>query len=98
MWADIGVFISVTAVFFAIVFFVKDSFGLMSNRLGDFLGGISYSLYLLHLPVYWQVRKLEIESLELQFLIFIICSLLVAHLSFKYFETPTSKYIRKKLM
>lgn len=51
MWKDVGILFTVSFVCFSLVFFVPDDNIILSNFIGDFLGKISYSLYLLHLPV-----------------------------------------------
>lgn len=94
MWQDIGVLFPVSLVFFFIVFLVPDKNIFLSNRLGDFLGKISYSLYLLHLPVLWQLSKPAKEHPEIFLIVFIIASIGVAYLSYMLLENPARKAIR----
>ena len=44
MWDDMGLLMMMALVFSAVLFLVPDRNPLMANRLGDFLGRISYSL------------------------------------------------------
>jgi peptidoglycan/LPS O-acetylase OafA/YrhL len=94
MWHDVGVLFAISLVFFFIVFFVPDKNVLMSNRIGDFLGKISYSLYLLHLPVLSQLAKPAQESPWIFLAVFLIASTGVAYLSYLLFESPARKAIR----
>ncbi|MCO7222712.1 acyltransferase [Pleionea sp. CnH1-48] len=93
MWLSYEVLLVMSAVFYCIVFLVPDGSRLLSNRLGDFIGKISYSLYLLHMPILWQVNKLEM-SLELKLVVFVLLSTFVAYLSFRFIEKPLAKWIR----
>ena len=94
MWRDVGVLFAVSLVFFLILFLVPDKNTFLSNRIGDFLGKISYSLYLLHLPVLWQIEKLAIVQLELQLLLFLTCALSISYISFIIIERPLGNAIR----
>ena len=51
MWSDVGVLAVMSAVFFAVVFLVPPGNFLLENPIGDYVGKISYSIYLLHVPV-----------------------------------------------
>ncbi len=95
MWSDIGVFVIVSMIFYCVVFLVPNSNSLMANKFGDFLGRVSYSLYLLHMPVLWQLKKYAVEGDEINLLILIIISLIVSYVSYRLIERPSSKYIRK---
>ncbi len=97
MWLSFEVLFVFSAMFFSIVYLVPDDNVLLSNKLGDFVGKVSYSLYLLHMPVLWQINKLEI-NIEFKFLLFIVLSLLLAYISYKSIELPLSKIIRRKVL
>lgn len=94
MWLSYEVLLVISAVFFCLVFLVPDNNILLVNQFGDFIGKISYSLYLLHMPIIVQVNKLD-TSIEFKLLLSFILSLLVAYLSLKYFEQPAAKLIRR---
>ena len=93
MWLSYEVLLVMGAIFFCIVYLVPDNNILLSNKIGDFLGKISYSLYLLHMPIILQLNKLGI-SVELKLLLFLLLSVLVAYLSYRYLERPLANLVR----
>lgn len=98
-WSDLKVLLALSAVFFAVVFFVPDDNPLLSNRLGDFLGQISYSLYLLHLPILWNLRRhteiLENHGVWVLLVVFLAASILVSYLVYRIVELPCRTWIRR---
>ena len=60
MWLSYEVLLVMSSVFFCVVFLVPNNNILLSNKLGDFLGKVSFSLYLLHMPIISFVNKLTI--------------------------------------
>jgi len=94
-WSDIDVLIILAMVFFSIAFLVPDQNALMANRYGDFLGKISYSLYLWHMPILWQMNKLQIENNGLFLLSYLCVCLLLSYVSFQLIERPSSRLIRR---
>jgi peptidoglycan/LPS O-acetylase OafA/YrhL len=96
MWLSYEVLIVMSTVFFCVVFLVPDNNVLLANKIGDFIGKISYSLYLLHMPIIEQVNKIDL-SIELKLLISFALSVLVAYISFRYFEKPVAKLISSML-
>ena len=95
MWLSYEVLLVMASVFFAIVFFVPDNNRVLANRVGDLLGKISYSLYLLHMPIILLVNKLSV-SVELKLFISLLASIMVAFVSYTYFEKPVAELIRNK--
>jgi len=95
MWLSYEVLLVMASVFFAIVFFVPDNNRVLANRVGDLLGKISYSLYLLHMPIILLVNKLSV-SVELKLFISLLASIMVAFVSYTYFEKPVANLIRNK--
>ena len=94
MWLSYEVLLVMASVFFAVVFLVPETNRLVANRLGDLLGKISYSLYLLHMPIILLVNKLSV-SVELKLFISLVTSIIVAFVSYTYFEKPVANLIRK---
>lgn len=92
MWLSYEVLLVMSAIFFCVVFLVPDNNRLLANKLGDFIGKISYSLYLLHMPIIQQINQLDL-SVELKLLFSFLLSVLVAYLSFRFFEKPAAKII-----
>jgi peptidoglycan/LPS O-acetylase OafA/YrhL len=95
MWLSYEVLIVMSTVFFCIVFLVPNNNILLANKIGDFLGKISYSLYLLHMPIIEKVNQFNL-SIELKFILSLVLSLLAAFISYRYFEKPVAKLIRSK--
>lgn len=94
MFKDLGVLLIISVVFFCCVFLVPDSNPLLANGLGDYLGKISYSLYLLHIPVL-KVLDSFIVSYPMPGLpVFILAAILVATVSYYLLELPSRKLIR----
>jgi peptidoglycan/LPS O-acetylase OafA/YrhL len=93
MWLSYEVLFVMSAVFFCIVFLVPNNSFFLANKLGDFIGKISYSLYLLHLPIITKVNQLAI-SVEIKLLLSLVLSVLTAYISYLCFERPVAKLIR----
>lgn len=93
MWLSYEVLFVMSSVFFCIVFLVPNNNVLLANKLGDFMGKISYSLYLLHMPIILQVNKFNLST-EVKLLLSLVLSILVAFMSYRYFEKPLAKLIR----
>ena len=94
MWMDVGIFFSVSLVFFLIIFLVPDDDALISNCIGDFLGKISYSLYLLHLPILLQIKDQAVKFPELFLPIFLIMAIVVSYVSYLVMENPLRLAVR----
>lgn len=95
MWLSYEVLLVMSSVFFGIVYLVPDNNIVLVNRFGDFLGKISYSLYLLHMPIIILVNELNL-AVELKLILSFALSVLIAFVSFKYFERPVARFIRNK--
>lgn len=95
MWLNYEVLIVTASVFACIVFLVPNSSKILANRVGDFLGKISYSLYLLHMPILPLIAQLSL-AIELKLLLFIALSLCAATVSFYCVEKPISQWFRQR--
>ena len=94
MWLSYEVLLVMSTVFFCIVFLVPDNNIFLANKLGDFIGKISYSLYSLHMPIIVKVNLLGI-SVEIKLLLSLFLSVLAAYISYRYFERPVARIIRR---
>ncbi len=93
-WRDVGVFFIVSLVFFIFTFLIPDGDKLTSNRIGDYLGKISYSLYLLHVPILWQISGQAIQNPWLFLPIFLVLTIIISQLSYSMIESPSRRLIR----
>jgi peptidoglycan/LPS O-acetylase OafA/YrhL len=93
-WSDVGVFLVIAAVFFSQIFLVPNNSAFLSNPFGDFLGKISYSLFLLHVPTLalTQVPAREYPAAFLP--AFVALSVVAASISYFVVENPARKAIR----
>ncbi|WP_462174412.1 acyltransferase family protein [Pseudoalteromonas xiamenensis] len=95
MWLSYEVLLVMGSIFFAVLYLVPDTNVVLSNNLTDFLGKISYSLYLLHLPI---IRIVENWAFSVEFKLLASLSLGIAsaYLSFRYFEYPVAQWIKRQ--
>jgi len=97
LWNDPLVLGVVVAVFLLILFGVPDQSRVLSNSVGDFLGRISYSLYLLHVPIMTGVRRLGLTG-TVGFVVFASLSIVVAFAVYTTIEVPAQRLLRKRLL
>jgi len=93
MWLSYEVLFVMSTVFFSVVFLVPNSNIFLANKVGDFLGKVSYSLYLLHMPIIVMVNKINI-NIEFKLLLSLSLSILFAYISYIFFERPIASRIR----
>lgn len=93
MWLSYEVLLVMSAVFFCVVFLVPNNNIFLANKFGDFFGKISYSLYLLHMPIITKVNQFAL-SVEMKLLLSFVLSVLVAYISYRCFEKPVANAIR----
>ncbi|ALU42409.1 hypothetical protein [Pseudoalteromonas rubra] len=65
----------------------------LANKVGDCFGKISYSLYLLHMPVIAFVHQFD-WAVEIKLLTSFLLSVAVAFVFFVCIEKPLARYIR----
>lgn len=94
MWSDPLILACMSAIFFTVVFLVPSRNLLLENRIGDAIGAISYSLYLLHYPVLLCMKKLGYAKDFSGLVLFLACSIATAALSFLLVESPMRRKIR----
>ena len=94
MWFNPLILLVMGLVFFCVVFLVPQGNRLLENRAGDFLGKISYSLYLLHFPILLVLGKWGLVHGVSGLLLFLAISIVAATASFHFFEAPMRRRIR----
>ncbi len=97
MWKDLEILFIVSLIFFFFIFLTPENDRLLANRVGDFLGKISYSLYLLHIPILWKIKPLASNNPELVFFLFIILSIFISYLSYLLIEKPSRAYLKQRI-
>jgi peptidoglycan/LPS O-acetylase OafA/YrhL len=95
-WSDERVLALLAAAFFAIVFLVPDNDRLLENPVGDFLGKVSYSLYLLHYPLLRLLLALGVARGPLGLVLFLGLALFGSYVSYRMFEWPMRQAIRSR--
>lgn len=98
LWFDPRVLVAFTAIFFVIVFLVPTKNRLLENQLGDFIGKISYSIYLLHYPILLFLKDLGFTQNAFGFLVFIAVTFLLSSISYRYLEVPARSWIKSRAM
>jgi len=93
MWLNYEVLLVMSAVFFSVVYMVPDNNPFLVNKLGDFIGKISFSLYLLHMPLIILLNEFSMVT-ELKLILFVSLSVLVAYVSYRFIEVPFAKGVR----
>ena len=94
MWLDPGILVCVSLIFFAVVFLVPPGNPLLENKVGDKVGQVSYSLYLLHYPLLLALKKAGLATGVLGLTIFLVLSMALAVASFFLVEAPAREKIR----
>ncbi len=93
LWEDPKSLLLIGFVFFVILHLVSDDCTFLSNKYTDFLGEISFGLYLLHRPILFYLSKTSMPYLPL-FIVFFALSVLVASLSYYLLEKPARHALR----
>lgn len=93
-WKSIEVLFVMSFVFFTILFLVPDDNPILSNKIGDFLGKISYSIYLLHPLSFKILRGAAREHFGAFFFVCLALTIAVSTASYYIIEKPCRKAIR----
>ncbi|MCF2909859.1 acyltransferase [Pseudoalteromonas sp. DL2-H2.2] len=94
MWLSYEVLLVMSSVFFCVVFLVPDNNILLANKVGDFFGKISYSLYLLHMPVITFIHQFN-WAVEIKLIVSFALSTAIAFVSFVCIEKPVADVVRR---
>lgn len=94
MWEDVRILVCVCAVFFVVVFLVPEKNWLLENRAGDLLGKISYSLYLLHLPLLLMLKSFGLATGIGGLALFLALAVALSYVSYIALELPMRKGIK----
>ncbi len=96
MWFLPLLLLAMSAIFFVLVFLVPDGNPMLEHRLGDYLGNISYSMYLLHFPVLLAMGQFGLARGVGGLLLFLAITILASTLTYRLFERPMRLRIRAK--
>ncbi len=95
MWEDVGILGAMGSIFFFVVYLVPDNSVFLENPAGDYLGRVSYSLYLLHIPVLALLAKVGLTNCGVFSLVLFVCiASIVSSISFALLEAPMRRAIR----
>lgn len=94
MWFNPLILLAMGLIFFCLVFMVPDGNPVLENKPGDFLGKISYSMYLLHFPVLLAMRQADLLGGVSGLLLFLAITIVASALTHRYFEVPMRTWIR----
>lgn len=95
-WKSIEVLFCMSLVFFTILFLVPDDNPILSNKVGDYLGKISYSMYLLHPLSFKVLRGPAREHFGVFFFICLALTIAISTASYYLIERPCRKAIRER--
>jgi peptidoglycan/LPS O-acetylase OafA/YrhL len=95
MWFNPLVLVVMSLAFFCLVFLVPDGNPLLENRVGDYLGKISYSLYLLHFPTVLAMEKFGLATGAGGLLLFLAITIAASLLTYRLLEFPMRTRIRE---
>ncbi len=92
-WCD-PVTWAIVYLFFICVLLNSQGVAILNHRPLVYLGEISYGFYLIHYPVLLYIAKEVPAPAVLKLVLAFVVTVLMAHLSFHYFERPAAKKIR----
>ncbi|RZA21414.1 MAG: acyltransferase [Lysobacteraceae bacterium] len=97
MWSLPLLLLAMSVIFFVLVFLVPDGNPALENRVGDYLGKISYSLYLLHFPILLLVTQAGLAKGLGGLVLFLALTVLAAGASYRFYEYPLRTRIRARV-
>lgn len=92
-WEDGFVLMAISLVFFVCVFFISDQNKILVNPITEHLGKISYSLYLLHMPLLTLFKPYVNQWPIICLLLFLLAAVLISTLSYRLLENPCRRLI-----
>ena len=95
MWFNPLVLVVMSLAFFCLVFLVPEGNPLLEHRVGDYLGNISYSLYLLHFPILLAMEAFGLASGAGGLLLFLAITIAASSLTYRFLESPMRTRIRQ---
>lgn len=94
LWYSFITFLAVTIFFCVWVFMIPGNSKIFSNKIGDFMGKISYSMYLWHLPVIYVLKSYLRGSPLLLLPVYMFIVVVISYLSYLVIENPARSYIK----
>jgi len=95
LWPSYNAFLPVLGTFLILLANNKNSI-YTNNKICQFLGNSSYSIYLWHWPIVYYLSYLEKEN-DIKYIIFsITLSIFLGYVSYKIIETPSRKWLSQK--
>lgn len=94
MWFNPAILLAMSAIFSVLVFLVPDGNPVLENRIGDQLGKISYSLYLLHFPILLLMEGAGLARGVGGLVLFLTATTLAAGATYRFYEFPMRRRIR----
>lgn len=95
LWPSYNALIPVLGTFLVLLAANNNSI-FTNNKIAQFLGNTSYSIYLWHWPLVFYLNYLEISQ-EIPFVVLaILLSILLGWLSYRFIETPTRNWLSSK--
>lgn len=95
LWPSYNAVVPVVGTFLVLLAANNNSI-FTNNKVAQFLGNTSYSIYLWHWPLVFYLSYLEVAHQSVFIVSAILLSVLFGWLSYKYIETPTRKWLSKK--
>ena len=98
LWKNIWIFTIISSIFFIIIFMIPVNNKFLETNLGDFIGKISYSIYILHYPLLKIIKEFEIINSYNRFLLYLIVVIIFSYGSYILLELPLKNYFKNYLM
>ncbi|WP_223786930.1 acyltransferase family protein [Marinicella meishanensis] len=96
LWYSVTTWSAVLVFFVSWVFLLPASNRWVNNKVGDFLGQISYSMYLLHYPIILLMKPHLVAAPLLMFPVFLAVVLGLSWLVFHGFEKPAQDWLKRR--